>query len=69
MLAISKLIPTDTGPSAKKKKRKSQNVAYNSLILSIHKNCLQNLSIFFPKCLEAILNIPWTQIMQEFSYS
>lgn len=67
MLAISKLIPIDTGPSAKQ--RESQNLAHNSLILSVQENWLQNLSIFFSKCLEAILNILQMQIMQEFSHS
>lgn len=51
------------------RKRESQNVAHNSLISSVHENCLQNLSGFFSKCLEAIINIPQTQIIQEFSHS
>lgn len=54
MLATSRLIPTDTGPSAKK--RGSQNLAHSSLTLSAQEDWLQNLPQYdplFSKCLVA----------------
>lgn len=44
MLAISRLIPTDTGPSAIiiKKKKVSQHLAHSDLIHGVHKNWLRN---------------------------
>lgn len=43
------------------KKRGSQNIAHNSLILTVQENWLKKSYNFFSKCLEAILNIPQTQ--------